>query len=173
MTLNINTAKALLAVIKHNDGLRLRELDRVQVETLTVVSDDVQRVRRYVATNGHTLLVVEQEADGTDEGSGSYSLADLKEYVSSKGHSTLTDRSNDYGDFPDWESCVPTTAKAIDTIGLSAKYLKMMADIGRFLKVGDLWKATFAGNREATLWEAVEPGEYTRILFVIMPIRLD
>ena len=171
MTLDINTAKALLAVIKTNNGGR--ELDRVQVSAGSLDHPGPGRLIRYVATNGHTLLVVEQqEADGTDEGTGTYSLADLKEYVSSKGYSPLTDSSDGFGDFPDWEQCVPSGSKGTETIGLSAKYLKMLADIGRFLKVGDTWKVSFAGPLSPTMWEPQDLGDFTRVSFIIMPIRL-
>lgn len=165
MTIAINTAKALLAVIKTNNGGR--ELDRVQA------SAGPDGTLRYVATNGHVLLVVEQKADGADEAAGTYNLADLKEYVSSKGYSTLTDRSDDYGSFPDWEQCMPSTTSPVETIGLSAKYLKMLADIGRFLKVGDTWKLFLDGPLSPTMWEPQDLGDFTRVSFIIMPIRLD
>ena len=171
MTLDINTAKALLAVIKTSDASR--ELDRVQVSAGACLVTSSTPSRRYVATNGHVLLVVEQEANKTDEGTGTYSLEDLKEYVSSKGYSTLTDRSDDYGKFPDWEQCIPSEPKSAEAIGLSAKYLKMLTDIGRFLKVGDTWKACFDGQLGPTVWEPQELGDYTRVSFIIMPIRLD
>jgi hypothetical protein len=171
MTLDINTAKALLAVIKTSDTSR--ELNRVQVSTGDCLVPSLTPSRRYVATNGHVLLVVEQEATGVDEGSGTYSLDDLKEYVASKGYSTLTDRSDDYGSFPDWQQCMPSTSSAVEETGLSAKYLKMLADIGRFLKVGDTWKVSFDGQLGPTTWEPQELGDFTRVSFIIMPIRLD
>jgi hypothetical protein len=172
MTLDINTAKALLAVIKTSDASR--ELDRVQVSAgACLVPPSLTPSRRHVATNGYVLLVVEQAATGVDEGSGTYSLEDLKEYVSSKGYSTLTDRSDDYGKFPDWEQCMPSTSSAVENAGLSAKYLKMLVDIGRFLKVGDTWKVSFDGQLGPTVWEPQELGDFTRVSFIIMPIRLD
>jgi len=174
MTLNINTAKALLAVIKTSGTRAYGELDRVQVQTFrwsASPSGNRERGVRYLATNGHVLLCVEQKAD--NPASMTISLDDLKEYVASKGYSTLTDRSDDYGDFPNWQQCIPSGSKATETIGLAAKYLKMLTDIGRFLKVGDLWKATFAGDLEATRWEPTKLGDYSRVSFIIMPFRID
>jgi hypothetical protein len=182
MTLDINIAKALLAVIKTSDAPR--ELDRVQVETFLKGSSPFREEsrhcnRRYVATNGHVLLVVEQVATGVDEGNWTYSLDDLKEYVSSKGYSPLTDRSDDYGSFPDWEQCMPSTTSPVETIGLAVQHLKMLADIGRFLKVGDNWKVSFDGQHGPTTWEpqgldaCPKNGDLVRVSFIIMPIRLD
>jgi hypothetical protein len=102
-----------------------------------------------------------------------YSLDDLKEYVASKGYSALTDKTDDYGSFPDWEKCIPSTSSAVEEVGLSVKYLKMLADIGRFLKVGDTWKVSFDGQHGPTTWEPQELGDFTRVSFIIMPIRLD
>ena len=171
MTIAINIAKALLAVIKTNNGNL--NLDRVQVSAGSLDHPGPGRLIRYVATNGHVLLVVELEEDNVSEGTEDYSLADLKEYVASKGYSTLTDRSADYGDFPDWEQCMPSTTSPVETIGLSVKYLKMLADIGRFLQVGDTWKVSLDGPLSPTMWEPQDLGDFTRVSFIIMPIRLD
>ena len=109
--MNINTAKALLAVIKTSDASR--EHDRVRLDQGACLMPSLAPTRRYVATNGHVLLCIERqhtrdEVDNEPSWSKTYSRADLKEYVASKGYSTLTNASNAYSKFPDWESCIPS-----------------------------------------------------------------
>tara|TARA_R110000751_G_scaffold140537_1_gene244221 strand:+ start:1395 stop:1904 length:510 start_codon:yes stop_codon:yes gene_type:complete len=162
--LPLGIAKALLKITKG--------CGHTVAQTINVENEDENA--RYVATDGCSLLIVEQCLENPQLDTERFSSEELNTYVTSKGFSPLTPTTdNDFQSFPDWQQVMPKNEGQLSVVGLDLKYLKAMYDISKALKLGTRWKCTFHGDLYPTVWEPMNSQEYSKVSFVIMPVRVS
>lgn len=162
--LPLGIAKALLKITK--------SYNHTVAQTINVENEDGNA--RYIATDGCSLLVVEKQLENPQLDTERFCADQLNTYVTSKGFSPLTPTTdNDFQSFPDWQQVMPKSeGRQVTVVGLDLKYLKAMHDISKALKLDTKWKCAFHGDLYPTVWEPMNPQEYSRVSFIIMPVRI-
>jgi hypothetical protein len=189
-TLPLSIAKAMKPLI-HKD-----KPDIAQV--LCEAGPDLGRDRtaRYVGTNGNVMLIVDTDLPAPTESqvfsgmkyrnadTGKWNPTDVDLVVSSKGHYRPEyTRAQDAPEFPDYKPCIPTgEGEAVERIGLDVAYVDLALKIHKALGLGKptTWSVTFHGLTAPIVWEPTQcdggvlnQAGVTRVIFIVMPVRLD
>ena len=136
---------------------------------------------RFVATNGHCMLIIDYVFDGYTEGIAFIEGDEAKQYIASKGHYKPELDFCYAVDLPDYESVLPKNTCSIDEpIGFDPQYLAMLGKIGKALKLPtyrNQWMAEFSGPLSPVVWRLVHNPDVetgiSDIQFVLMPVRID
>ncbi len=134
---------------------------------------------RLEATDGHIAIRIEYtpEEIWADMEEAFYSLSQVKEYVRSKGYSTLENNPAAVRDYPDIEAVIPDEYGITDQpFGLGPLLLDKIVKASRALGQGNTpcvfsiksstspAKITFSGEKKGVKFE---------VLIVLMPMRLQ
>ena len=138
---------------------------------------------RFVATNGHCMLIIDYVFDGYTEGIAFIEGDEAKQYIASKGHYKPELDFCYAVDLPDYESVLPNpddTSTTSGIVGFDPQYLAMLGKIGKALKLPtyrNQWMAEFSGPLSPVVWRLVHNPDVetgiSDVQFILMPVMID